>query len=231
MVRLLPFSLALPALTLAQITTYDYGCYTEGSNSIRALTGAFTSDFSAGGNSEAICKTFCTTAPNSFSLWGTEYGGECFCGNSLSQGSFGTFANECSTPCNGTTTNEKCGGGNRLSLYGSSPTPPTVTYNSYPAPAVSTIASVSCYEEPVGGRALSGDMVASDAMTVEACGNFCLNRGFKIFGLEYARECWCDNINNGTVSTATPTQCTFPCSGDSAQVCGGNDRLSVWQWV
>ncbi|KAK4445270.1 putative fungistatic metabolite [Podospora aff. communis PSN243] len=228
MVRLLSLALALPALTLAQVTTNYYGCYTEGSNNIRALAAASTSDFTT--MSEAVCKAFCTTGGNAYSLWATEYGGECYCADSLSQGSFPTFATDCSVDCPGQV-GEKCGGGNRLSLYGSSATPPAVTYNPYPPPAVSTIQAVACYEEPVGGRALSGDMTSSNSMTPEACGSYCLNRGFKKFGLEFERECWCDNVVNGTVSTAVPSECYMNCTGDATQICGGPDRLSVWEWV
>ncbi|KAK0647060.1 WSC domain-containing protein [Cercophora newfieldiana] len=225
MLRLLTLAAALPALTLAQVTSNYYGCYTEVTG--RALSANTTSDFTL--MDEPLCKAFCTTGANAYALWGLEYSGECYCADTLAQGSFPTFATDCSNTCPGDPATT-CGGGNRLSLYGSSATPPTVTYNSYPPPAVTTYTPVDCYVEPPSGRALPGASTSSNSMTVEACASFCLNSGFKTFGLEYERECWCDNVNGGTVATS-PAECNMACNGDAGQVCGGSERLSVWEWV
>lgn len=218
---LLPL-LALAAPSLAQ-TFNSYGCYTDIPS--KTLTGSRVNNFTD--MTPSFCETFCTTAPNSYTLFGVEYGGECYCGDALSQGSFPTFATDCDATCPGDNT-KVCGGGNRLSLYGSSTTPPVVTPNPYPPPAVSSYTAQGCYAEPVGGRALKEAMTGNNAMTVEACASFCLNGGWKVFGLEYERECWCGSAVNGTV--VANTECNMSCTGNTAQECGGNNRLSVWQW-
>lgn len=53
-------------------------------------------------------------------------------------------------------------------------------------------------------------------MTVEACAIFC--GGYKYFGLEYGRECWCGNEQ--LAPAVEEDLCSFPCSGDDTQTCG-----------
>lgn len=61
-----------------------------------------------------VCTQYCFN--KGFPYAGSEYYGECYCGNALAKG--GVLANDddCSTPCNGNAT-QPCGGPNRLTLY------------------------------------------------------------------------------------------------------------------
>jgi len=91
------------------------GCYTDNLNS-RALTGI---EFANIGNhqvSNTNCINYC--AANGYILAGTEYGGQCFCGNSFSAGSGSTLvANSmCTFVCEGDST-QICGDSVRLSVY------------------------------------------------------------------------------------------------------------------
>jgi hypothetical protein len=82
-----------------------------------------------------------------------------------------------------------------------------------------------CYTEPQGGRALHSKVTYNDAMTVELCAASCA--GFKYFGLEYRRECWCgDKLESGSVKAPT-SDCKYTCQANPSQNCGGDDRLSV----
>ena len=58
----------------------------------------------------------CLQACQGYQLAGMEYGGECYCGNSLVGGASAPIG-DCAMPCNGNGT-EYCGAGSRLSLYG-----------------------------------------------------------------------------------------------------------------
>ena len=81
------------------------GCYSEATNS-RALTGA------AYVNSTMTIE-MCAADCKGFSIFGVEYGQECFCGNSLQAGSIKvTNQNDCNFLCPGNAT-EYCGAGNR----------------------------------------------------------------------------------------------------------------------
>ena len=154
-----------------------------------------------------------------------------YCGSSLAQGSFPTWPEDCNVDCKGDAS-EKCGGSLRLSLYGTSATAPEV--NPFPHdPPVAAYTYSGCYSE-VDRTLPSQRGWSPTSMTVESCGSFCRDSGYLFFGLEYSQECWCGSQihQNSTAfdETAGPV-CDFPCSGDAAQVCGGSDKLSIYQWA
>lgn len=84
-----------------------------------------------------------------------------------------------------------------------------------------------CFQEPPRdqGRALGAKSTSSDTMTIDSCASFC--SGFKYFGTEYGRECWCGNAIAPNSEPADGA-CTMPCAGDSSQVCGAGDHLSIY---
>lgn len=91
------------------------GCYSDNVNA-RVLTGIEFADI---GNHE-VTNTKCTTYCDSkgYSLAGTEYGGQCFCGNELT-GSSSLDNSKCDMPCEGDST-QTCGGSAALSVYSKS---------------------------------------------------------------------------------------------------------------
>lgn len=99
-----------PAIDPPLTTLTDLGCYTEGSTG-RALTGAFhwSSTLTIEG-----CASFCQSS--GFTVAGAEYGSECYCGDlPLATGSV-LATGDCTMDCSGDAT-QKCGAGNRLSIY------------------------------------------------------------------------------------------------------------------
>jgi hypothetical protein len=84
------------------------GCYTEATN-IRALSeGKYCDDNMTVG--------MCALACSGFTLFGVEYGRECYCGSSLNAGSVSAPIQECNFACPGNK-KEFCGAGNRLNVY------------------------------------------------------------------------------------------------------------------
>ena len=67
--------------------------------------------------------------------------------------------------------------------------------------------------------------MAEDSLTVEVCVAFC--DGYQYFGTEYGRECYCGDVLNGTATAAT--DCSFPCAGNSTELCGAGLRLSLYE--
>jgi hypothetical protein len=127
------------------------------------------------------CEEFCSE----FAYWGTEYGRECYCGNSLSSSSRSAPLEECNMACGGDAS-QYCGAGNRLELYSTTASiPPVSSTSSVPVPtpihkeAVDKYGLVGCWKEGVGERALSGWSTASADMTNEQCATFCSS--FKYF--------------------------------------------------
>ncbi|KAK3301691.1 WSC domain-containing protein [Chaetomium strumarium] len=212
------------AMAPAALAQTFYGCYTE--VPARALTGATLVNYTT--MTIPDCEAYCTGL--SFTLWGLEYSGECYCGDTLAQGSFPAFSTDCTMACAGDATTT-CGGPNRLSLYGASAEPPAVT--PYPHPEVAGPPQyMGCWTEVAGVRALPGASGFSETdMTVGGCADYCLNSGFVWFGLEYGAECYCGNALDANSTAAAETECAMPCSGDATAVCGGSDRISVYQWV
>lgn len=158
-------------------------CWTEGATG-RALEGAA---FAYDDMTLESCMGNCS----GFVYWGTEYGRECYCGNSLDSTSTEASLSECDMVCGGDST-EYCGAGNRIELYSTTasqtvtPTP-TPTATLAVKPTVAEFSFVGCVTEGDGVRALSADSYADDDMTLESCAAFC--SGFNYFGTEYGREC------------------------------------------
>ncbi|KAK3319130.1 carbohydrate-binding WSC domain protein [Apodospora peruviana] len=84
------------------------------------------------------------------------------------------------------------------------------------------------------GRVLPSALYAEDTMTNEKCMAFCATHGYAYAGTEYRRECWCGNgpIAPGRVpgtTLASLAGCNFSCMGNTAQICGGDSWLSLYQ--
>jgi hypothetical protein len=104
--------LSLPSASsspLPQGWTY-YGCYSDNSN--RVLSGVKFVTVKSGIINNTNCAGACDS--RGFSMAGTEYGGQCFCGNSLN-GSTKLDESKCNMPCKNST--QVCGGSYALSVY------------------------------------------------------------------------------------------------------------------
>lgn len=85
------------------------GCYTEATDS-RALSDASFYDY------EAMTLEECATDCAAYDYFGVEYGGECYCGNTINNGSVVAALTDCNFVCPGDPY-EYCGAGNRLEMY------------------------------------------------------------------------------------------------------------------
>ena len=84
-----------------------------------------------------------------------------------------------------------------------------------------------CYTEATYTRALGGASGSDNKMTVNTCAAACA--GSTYFGVEYGKECYCGNYLNAGSVAANPSDCSFPCPGDSSQSCGAGGRLSLYK--
>ncbi|KAL3608668.1 hypothetical protein FPOAC2_03674 [Fusarium poae] len=85
------------------------GCYTEATSG-RALPNG------RGVDSPTVAECVDACSSGNFVYAGVEYGGECYCGNSFTDGSVPAPIADCSMLCNGNSS-EYCGGPNRLNVY------------------------------------------------------------------------------------------------------------------
>ena len=77
-------------------------------------------------------------------------------------------------------------------------------------------------------RILSDYFEANDDMTIEKCLSICRSKEFPYSGLEYSSECYCGHAPDEGFEWAWPNKCNYICAGDSNQICGGSDAMSLW---
>ncbi|KAL8708353.1 MAG: hypothetical protein Q9220_006733 [cf. Caloplaca sp. 1 TL-2023] len=64
----------------------------------------------------------------------------------------------------------------------------------------------------------------------QICLDYCKSKGTKYAGLEYHRECYCgDSIATDAIANAAG--CTSTCKGNTNEICGGSNRMNVYQAV
>lgn len=199
-----------PLPTPPTIGEFEYaGCFTD-DNDDRSLTGRVSYDPAM---TPEKCAAFCSA----YSYFGLEFGSQCYCGTTLKDSAEERPETECSMRCGGDY--YMCGDADRLSVFAT----PDCKEDPENLP-VTGFNYQSCWADQVDARALTGDELRSDDMTVEKCATFC--QGYKYFGLEYARECYCGNELAG--AAAAEDQCSNLCMGDATQWCGAPDRLNIY---
>ncbi|KAK0111496.1 hypothetical protein ONS95_001851 [Cadophora gregata] len=190
-------------------------CLADNIGGVRSLSGPSTSSNSM---TNAACKTYCTSL--GFAYSGTEYSSECYCGNTLPTVS----SSSCNMGCSASGSTEICGGPNALS----------VSTNS--ALVTSNIAAASwfaqgCYSDNYPSRVLASTSTTSSTLTIEKCITFCNGAGYTLAGLENGYECYCASTiqsDGSTYGVGGQAGCTFTCSGNSTQLCGGNNVLNLY---
>ncbi|KAI5862768.1 heme peroxidase [Durotheca rogersii] len=197
------------------------GCRTESTvQGVRALGGAA---FAYDSMTLEACMNNCT----GYIYWGTEYGRECYCGDSLHQTSEDAPLADCNMVCGGDAT-QYCGAGDRLELYSTTASQPAPTATLAPKPTIPPYVRVGCYTEIPGGRALTGSSYADDAMTLEKCAAHCA--GFTYWAAEYGRECYCGDTLDPLSEPAPEADCqTMVCAGDRYEYCGAGHRLELYR--
>ncbi|KAK4167593.1 WSC domain-containing protein [Cladorrhinum sp. PSN259] len=132
------------------VTIEDYdslGCWTDESSLGRALTYRQNQVDGSSMTTES-CLQACKSG--GFPFAGTQYGGECYCGVVIGNGTFSAPAEECNMPCNGNS-DEICGGRSRLNLFAADEllslepcgyVPPVVSSSSSVAPEPTTTTTV-----------------------------------------------------------------------------------------
>lgn len=87
---------------------------------------------------------------------------------------------------------------------------------------------LGCYQDSVGKRTLNYPSNRDySVQTVETCTGWCSANRFSYCGLEYGSECYGDYSLPENL-TAPESDCSMQCAGNSSQVCGNGNRLSIY---
>ncbi|PVF94000.1 WSC-domain-containing protein [Serendipita vermifera] len=135
----------------------------------------------------------------------------------------------CGMPCAGDPT-QKCGGPDAINIYIKN----NYAYTTGP-PAVfgghDGYGTTQCWQDSVRNRILKHGPVTPipmDEMTVQKCIEGCKAAGFSSAGVEFGRECYCDNVTYPPGQSENWNECNMPCLGDGSQLCGGPDRILIY---
>ena len=162
-----------------------------------------------------------------FQYAGIEYGDECYCDNSIKNDA-SSVSSGCSMPCSGNSS-EYCGGPNRLNLY---QLPSAIAPSAGVLPA--GWSALGCFTDNVSARILTqGQPVLGGYlnMTIWNCLNACQGAGYSLAGVEYSQECYCGSqIKNDGPCALDQATCNMPCKGNSAETCGGPNRLNMYEY-
>jgi len=87
--------------------------------------------------------------------------------------------------------------------------------------------------EPGAPRVFPNKLIYTDDNTIETCLKKCSDYGFPAGGTEYGEECYCGDVEdiaaNGGVMKPE-SECNMLCTGDPYHLCGGQQRLQLYEW-
>lgn len=95
------------------------------------------------------------------------------------------------------------------------------------------ITDLGCFRDSRGDRVLDQGLMGQSDLTPEACASYCFNLGSsKYYGLQWGQECWCGSAgtNVDRLGALSMDECSFPCTGDSASLCGGYDSFQAFEF-
>lgn len=155
---------------------------------------------------------------------GLEFADECYCSHSI--GSSGVQATDgCTMPCSGDMSTI-CGGPDRITIYkyqGNALTTQPTVLESY-----SNFVSQGCYVDSVQARLMT-PMDVVGQMTVEKCIDACSAAEYDVAAVEFGSECYC-SVDLPAESFKATDNCNMPCAGAADYLCGGANRLNIYQY-
>jgi len=243
MILLVFIALLTPLATAVSVISRDppasYGLWSSlgcwGDNPVNR-----TLHYIAGNSSNNTIESCLDTCQSlGFPLGGTEYSDECYCGNSILY-NYGT-SNGCSMTCSGDS-NEICGGPNAINIYNYNSLPYTVgpasaifSYDGYEG-YLGDVYEGLCYLD--GSFGVIGSLkhkpipdIPIEEMTVENCIEGCKAQGYHVAGLRLGQQCWCDypGAHENPIGENLPNSaCSFPCTGNATEFCGGSYALLAY---
>ncbi|KAJ3110105.1 hypothetical protein HDU96_006899 [Phlyctochytrium bullatum] len=96
------------------------------------------------------------------------------------------------------------------------------------SPANSNYTYRGCFKDHPSDRNMKFQWNALGSMTVDMCVEHCQSFGYPAAGLQYGRECFCDD-GLKREERVDDSECWWECDGDKSTYCGAPDRVSLYQ--
>uniref|UniRef100_A0A1I8JE00 WSC domain-containing protein n=1 Tax=Macrostomum lignano TaxID=282301 RepID=A0A1I8JE00_9PLAT len=185
------------------------GCFKD--NRYRDLPVVYTANYKT---TKAYCFRYCRA--KGYRYFGLQNGNACTCGNTV--GRYGKAkSKDCArSTCKGDK-RSKCGGPWRNSVFTTGLKP-----KSFKTPGMSHI---GCFVD--GRRRDLPTVGGKGSMTVGRCYGLCKKKGFRFFGVQIGKQCWCGN-HYGRYGRRDKRECRYQCRGDKTTYCGGSWRNDVY---
>ncbi|KAK8212979.1 hypothetical protein BKA81DRAFT_316641 [Phyllosticta paracitricarpa] len=217
------------AAPVASISGWSYkGCYVDNKN------GRIMANQQPDSNTLSNEACIQTCAKQGYSVAGTQYSSQCFCSNLLQNSATLTSDNDCSMTCSGNAA-EKCGAGNRMSVYSNLTTVPSYgvpTAQNSSLPGLWTYKG--CLIDNVNQvRVFPNQLILSKNNTATNCLTMCSTYGYDAGGMEYGDQCFCGtkgDVAKANAQLAPESDCSFPCTGNVTTLCGAGNRISYYTW-
>ncbi|ESO10826.1 hypothetical protein HELRODRAFT_167326 [Helobdella robusta] len=84
---------------------------------------------------------------------------------------------------------------------------------------------IGCYKDNTTQRDIKGYPTTSGSMTIQKCLTRCRNHNFTFAGLQLGTRCACGD-SYGSLGLASP--CLITCSGMVTEICGGQNKNSIY---
>lgn len=86
-----------------------------------------------------------------------------------------------------------------------------------------------CWSDLVASRSLPIGLTGQSNYTIEGCLAAAAARGYAVAGVSYYGECWAAMGLSYYSTSLDATKCTYRCSGNAAETCGGSNALDVYE--
>ena len=84
-------------------------------------------------------------------------------------------------------------------------------------------------EWPETPLSLPTKLYDNSSNSIELCTSGCVSSGYTIAGLQNTTQCYCGNsLNSQSAALVVDASCRYTCPGKSGEICGGNNRLSIF---
>ncbi|KAL1849441.1 hypothetical protein VTK73DRAFT_9873 [Phialemonium thermophilum] len=94
-------------------------------------------------------------------------------------------------------------------------------------PHVGSFQDYGCWSDDPGSRALQGDSLQDDAMTVAKCVQFAADGAWRFASVEFGTQCFVGNTLRST-SVEPQSDCSKVCGGDAGELCGNGNRMQLY---